>query len=478
MDYSNEVVRRIRPDMPIAHDLAERILDFKYADLPEQAIRWSEIAFLDTVGVTLAGATEDCVQILERLPGAINADGPCLAFASGRRTDPMNAMLINGTASHALDFDDFAWGIGGHPSVPLVPAILAVGEMQNVSGEDAITAYVAGFETESRFGHALHPYHYNRGWHPTVTLGIFGTVAAAGRLLGLDKDQLATALAIAASMASGVKANFGTMVKPLHVGHCLRDGMMAVMIAKDGFTARDVAFEHKQGYFQVFNGEGNFDAAKLFENWADPLEIVSPAFGLKQFPCCGSTHTAINCLMELSSEHGLTPDNVVKIDVLANPNRLPHTDNPDPQTGLGGKFSLQYLLARTLTDQRINLSSFEDAAIQETAVRDLMPMVSMGAHPDMAYDGDNQFGAEVTVTKKTGETVNRRIDHRLGRGPDHPMSRDEMWDKFADCAGRVLSPDRILEVFEQLNTFRQLSQISAVTEAIEGAWTREAAVAE
>jgi 2-methylcitrate dehydratase PrpD len=102
----------------------------------------------------------------------------------------------------------------------------------------------------------------------------------------------------------------------------------------------------------------------------------------------------------------------------------------------------------------------------------------MGAHPDMAYDGDNQFGAEVTVTKKTGETVNRRIDHRLGRGPDHPMSRDEMWDKFADCAGRVLSPDRILEVFEQLNTFRQLSQISAVTEAIEGAWTREAAVAE
>jgi 2-methylcitrate dehydratase PrpD len=478
MAYSNEVDRRIHLDMPIAHDLAARILDFKYADLPEQAIRWSEIAFLDTVGVTLAGATEDCVQILERLPGAINADGQCLAFASGRRTDPMNAMLINGTASHALDFDDFAWGIGGHPSVPLVPAILAVGEMQNVSGEDAITAYVAGFETESRFGHALHPYHYNRGWHPTVTLGIFGTVAAAGRLLGLDEDQLATALAIAASMASGVKANFGTMTKPLHVGHCLRDGMMAVMIAKDGFTARDIVFEHKQGYFQVFNGEGNFDAQKLFENWADPLEIVSPAFGLKQFPCCGSTHTAINCLMELSSEHGLTPDNVVKIDVLANPNRLPHTDNPDPQTGLEGKFSLQYLLARTLTDQRINLSSFEDAAIQETAVRDLMPMVSMGAHPDMAFDGDNQFGAQVTVTKKTGETVNLRIDHRLGRGPDHPMTRDEMWDKFSDCASRVLATDRIPRLFEQLNTFRKLSGISAVTEAIERAWTRKAAAAE
>ena len=463
--------------MPIAHELAGRILDFKYVDLPEQAIRWSEIAFLDTVGVTLAGATENCVKILERLPGAMSAGGPCLAFASGQRTDPMNAMLINGTASHALDFDDFAVTIGGHPSVPLVPAILAVSEMQDVSGEDAITAYVAGFETESRFGKALHPYHYNRGWHPTVTLGIFGTVAAAGRLLGLEKNQMATALAIAASMASGVKANFGTMTKPLHVGHCLRDGIMAVLIAKEGFTASDNAFEHKQGFLQVFNGEGNFDVEKLFENWADPLEIVSPAFGLKQFPCCGSTHTAINCLLELSVEHDLTPNNVAKIDVLANPNRLPHTDNPDPQSGLGGKFSTQYLMARTLTDRCTNLASFEDTAIQEVDVRDLIPIVSMGPHPDMPFDGDNQFGAEVTVTKKTGKVVSRRIDHRLGRGPDHPMTQDEMWDKFSDCAGRVLSSGRILGLFNQLNSFRTLSQVSAVTETIEGAWKRNGVAA-
>jgi 2-methylcitrate dehydratase PrpD len=450
--------------MSIARELASRIKAFRYNDLPEVAVTWAKTAILDTVGVTLAGSVEDCVRMVEQVqsPGP----GPCLIFGRRARTNPLDAALINGTASHALDFDDFAITIGGHPSVPLVPALLALGETQTTSGRDVIAAYIAGYETQSRIAMGVNYHHYEKGWHPTATLGIFGTVAASAHLLNMSEEETATALALAVSLASGVKANFGTMTKPLHIGHSVQGGVQAVLLAKQGFTANQEAFEDKQGFFNVFNGPGNFDTERIFDGWADPLDIIDPGLGLKQFPCCGSTHPAINCMLDLVQDHGLISEDVTGIDVRTNPRRLPHTNNPDPQSPLEAKFSMHYAVARALVDGCVVLDHFEGEAFNEPAVRKIMGVVTVGEHPDMGAETDNQFGAEVTVTRRDGEILSARIDNQPGRGPANPMTGDELWAKFENCAGRVLPQDRTVAVFDLLDKFDALPAITDLTAAM------------
>src|SRR6201999_4606948 len=204
--------------------------------------------------------------------------------ASDRKTSVLDATLVNGTASHALDYDDVAGVMGGHPSAMLVPSMIALGESLGSSGHDLVLAYVVGYETECRIARGVHFHHYDKGWHPTATLGIFGTVAAASRLLRLTIDQTAVALGLAASFASGLKANFGTMTKPLHVGQASRNGLFAAFMAQRGFTANAGAFEHKQGFLDVFNGPGTYDAGKMLGEWYAPPECEGPGEpGLKPY---------------------------------------------------------------------------------------------------------------------------------------------------------------------------------------------------
>jgi len=248
-------------------------------------VDWAKLAILDTLGVTLAGAHEPCAQIVSRVLPA--SGGECLIFGTDRHAPPLDAALVNGTAAHALDFDDVSNSLGGHPSAPILPALFALGEILDCTGRDFITAYVSGFETETRIARGVNFHHYEKGWHPTATLGVFGAAAACCHLLQLDQAKTAQALAIAASLASGIKANFGTMTKPLHVGHTARNGLFAALLARDGFTANTGAMEHKQGFLEFFNGAGNFDAAKILADWGRPYDIVRPGLGVKQHPCCG-----------------------------------------------------------------------------------------------------------------------------------------------------------------------------------------------
>ena len=450
--------------MTIASELALRIKEFNFKGLPDEAVYWAKIGILDTVGVTLAGSNEQCVRILEY--SQFSSDGPCQVFGRDKRTNPLDASLINGTASHALDFDDFAITIGGHPSVPLVPALIALGELQDTSGQKLLTAYIAGYETQSRIAKGVNFHHYEKGWHPTATLGIFGTVAASSHLLNLSEKQTATALAIAVSLASGVKANFGTMTKPLHVGHSVRNGVQAVLLARQGFTANLEAFEEKQGFFNVFNGPGNFNADKIFEAWADPLDIIDPGLGLKQFPCCGSTHPAINCMLNISESKKIIIDQINSISILTNPRRLPHTNNPDPKSPLEAKFSIQYAVARALVDGCVTLDHFEGDAFNDPRVRKIMNCISVGEHPEMSIKTDNQFGAEVTILYDNEKALSSRIDHQVGRGPSNPMTKNELWKKFEDCSKRVLLKESIEEIFDMLDRLEAISTITEITRSM------------
>ena len=443
--------------------LAAKVVAFGPAEITPQAVHLARIAIIDTLGVTLAGAVEPAAAIARDLPGVAPPGGPCTVFGTTLKTSALDATFANGVASHALDYDDFSEPMGGHQSVPLVAPLMAVAEERGLSGAALIQAYLVGIETEIRFARAVNFVHYDKGWHPTATVGIFGTVAAVGRLIGMDAARLTTAFAIAASLASGLKANFGTMVKPLHVGQSARNGLLAVMLAERGYDANPAALEHQQGYLNVFNGPGQFDAERLFDRWAAPLEILSPSMGLKQFPCCGSTHPAIAAMLALREQEGIRAADVAQIEALPHGRRLRHTDNPDPRTPLQAKFSVQYVVARALLDGAVRLAHFDDGAPMQPGVRALLGKTVAAAHPAMA-DGDaHQFSAEVRVTLNDGRVVARRIDNLVGRGGDNPMGSDELWEKFYDCGKRSISKHDLLPLFERLETLEKVANIRDVT---------------
>ncbi|MCC7272216.1 MAG: MmgE/PrpD family protein [Alphaproteobacteria bacterium] len=447
--------------------LAERIAAFDAGQVTGKALAQARTCILDTIGVTLAGVEEPCTRILLETPGVADAPGKSLLMGTGRRTSALDATLVNGTASHALDFDDFSGVLGGHQSVPLVPLLFALGEERGATGRALITAYAVGVETEIRIARAVNFHHYDKGWHPTATLGVFGAVAAASHLVGLGPRRTATALAIAASLAGGLKANFGTMTKPLHIGQCGRSGLLAALLAERGFDASLQAMEHRQGFLDVFNGPGTYDVAKIFADWAEPLEISADSIGLKQYPCCGSTHAAIFMMLELRREHGLRPENVAGITLLPHGRRLKHTDNPRPRTSLEAKFSVQYVCARALKDGAVRLRDFEGDAHFDPVIARLLDVTEARPHPDMRDDAAEQWGAEVIVALKDGRTVRRRIENLVGRGGPYPMSSDELWDKFSDCAERILPREQVAPLFERLETLESVTDIAQVTRLLE-----------
>jgi 2-methylcitrate dehydratase PrpD len=462
--------------MTIVTELGTRISAFSFDMLPPEAVHWAKIGVLDTVGTTLAGASEPCARIAARV--AAVSPGASLLIGTAQTAAPLDAATVNGTAAHAHDFDDCSNTMGGHPSAPVLAALLALADTRRVSGRDLLTAYVAGFETETRLGRAVNFHHYDKGWHPTATLGTFGAAAACARLLDLSPERVATALALAASFAAGLKAGFGTMTKPLHVGQAARNGLFAALLAAEGFTAAADALEHRQGFFMVFNGEGNFDAARVLDGWAAPLDIIDPGIGLKQYPNCASTHPAIDCAIDLQREHGLTPDMIAHVDCWTHPRRLAHTNRPDPRSALDAKFSVQYGVARALTAGRVVLDDFDGERYADPATRALMARVVAAPHPDMPMASTEHAGGEVRVRLHDGRVLARRTDHALGRGYDRPLPLALLRAKFADCAGRVMNAASTARVAELIWHLDELDETSTLRQALaEGCRTRQASLA-
>ena len=454
--------------MTLAQELAKRINALSYDGLPPEAVQAAKVGILDYVGVTLAGCREETALIPARVLTHGATAGAALIFGSNTRLNALDAALVNGTASHALDFDDTNNTLGGHPSAPILPALIALADETGASGRDVITAYVAGFETECKLGLGVHLYHYTHGWHPTATLGIFGSAAACAKLLKLPEDRIATALAIAASLASGIKANFGTMVKPLHVGHGSRNGLFAALLARDGFTANQGAFEHKQGFFNVFNGEGNYDAARILPAWANPLDLVTPGIGVKQYPCCASTHAALDAALKLARDHKPAADDIERIDVWTHARRLEHTNRPDPKSDLDAKFSVQYCMARAFLDRTIAIEHFESNAHEQPAVRKLLARVHAAPYTTTQFPAENHLGAEVRVALRGGKAVSGKVDQAFGRTAAHLLPAALLKEKFDNCAKRVLPAERTGALYSAIQGFENLKAARELTTIIAG----------
>jgi len=461
--------------MTIALELAQRVLATRYEQLPPEAVHWAKIGLLDTIGCTVAGSRDDSARIITRV--AAHSPGASLLFGQDRRVSALDAAQVNGTAAHALDLDDCSNTLGGHPSVAVLPALFALADEHGASGKAFLTAYVIGFETECKLSMCLNLHQYTKGWHPTVTIGIFGGTAAACHLLGLDPQKTAVALAIAASMAAGIKSNFGTHTKPLHVGNCARSALLAALLARDGFTANPGAFEHKQGYFNVFNGEGNYDVSRIFPQWGAPWDIVKPGIAIKQYACCGSTHPAVDAMLDLAQEHNLRPENVAAIETWTHARRLEHTNRPDPKSDVDAKFSVQYVVSRALLEKRIVADHFENSAYLEPKVQSILKRVTSRAYTTEQFPADNHFGAEVRVTLADGKIVSKKVDQPYGRTSANPLPAERMKAKFDGCVHGIIHDANIAPLVAAIQSFETLADVRAITALISSHPVRAAAAA-
>jgi 2-methylcitrate dehydratase PrpD len=452
-----------QPNGPsVIERLASYACEESFAKLPGATVRAARRAILDTLGVMVAGSREDTATRARMLIEHRGASEEATIVGTPLRATIEDAALANGVAAHALDYDDVQASLSGHPSVPVLPPVLALAERARRSGADLLTAFVVGVEIEAKIGRALNPAHYEVGWHATSTLGVFGAAAAAGKLLGLSPDRMAHALAIAGTMSSGIKANFGTDCKPWHVGHAARCGLEAAQLAAVGFTGNPRLLEHGDGFGSTHGAgmkpEWEFTVAGL----GAPHELADPGIGVKRFPACASTHQALDATLELIATHAIDPANVAAVECAVSymaPHQLIY-DRAD--TGLQGKFSMPYCVSVALLDRAVGLAQFADERVRRPDVQAFMPRVRMVVHPEQTTRESlaNKF-SEVTVALKDGTTLRRRIEQAKGQ-PRNPLTDAELEVKFRDAAGRALPADRVEAVLAAVNQLERLPDVSAL----------------
>jgi 2-methylcitrate dehydratase PrpD len=425
----------------LTSELAVRAAGLCFADLNAAARGWACRAFADTIACAIAGAGEDVVRLATAVLPA--GTGPAALLGREGHFHELDAAQINGIAAHALDFDDCNLEMDGHPSVSIVPALLALGDRLDCSGADLLTAYVAGVETEIRIARISNPAHADRGWHPTVTFGVIGAAVATGRLLGLSPQRMAVAMGIAASCAAGLRANSGTMTKPLHAGQANRNGLQAALLAEAGFTATSSVLEHKFGFMTAFNGGMARDFLQALDGWGEAFALLSPGIAIKQYPCCAFIHCAIDAASDLRPEIGGA--NIENVEVALHGKRLNNIDRPHPRDGLDAKFSTQYLTARALLAGTVGFGDFQEPLLSNKETLALAAKVSLIAH-----DQDDLSFGRVTVWLHDGRALSAEASVAMGRGPANPMSAAQFEDKFNDCVRRALSPIEAGRLFEAL----------------------------
>jgi 2-methylcitrate dehydratase PrpD len=428
--------------------------------MPVEARELAKLALVDFAGCAIAAATQPVARLALRQC----ADGAATVIGQALRARPADAAFANATLGHAHDFDDSNMVMGGHPSVVLYPAALAIGESQGASGSQLLDAYVVGFEVIMALARAVNFEHYEKGWHPTATLGTFGAAAAAAKLLRLDATQCAHAVGLAASMASGVKANFGTMAKPLQVGEASRRGVLCALLAADGATASAGALEGKQGFLDVYNGAGHHRAAEL-GTIGDGLELLRSGIKFKKYPCCGSTHAPIDAASALKVQHRLVAQDIAAVRVAMNARRRPHVDRPQVANELAAKFSVQYTVAAALADGSVGLRHFSDASIARADLQQLLARVELadleGGSAALAQ------GCEVTVRTTQGATFSLRVEDAQGRGAESYPSY--MRQKFTDCVRDHFDPAQAQALVESLLSFDRCADAGPLVRRLGGA---------
>ena len=436
---------------------APRIRDKRALALAKDAMR-------DIVACMIAGAKDEATLRVARAAAGWGG-GACSIVGQGGSLPAPAAALVNGTAAHALDYDDNFHPMAGHATAVLAPAILALAEERRASGHALLDAYIVGLEVQARVGEGVNLAHYERGWHSTSTIGVFGAAAACARLLGLDPKRVNAALSLAFSMAGGSKLQFGTMAKPMHAGLAAQHGVMAAALAASGVTGIAEPLEGPWGFRDLFAGAGSPGFTALQP--ARALAIERYGLKAKLHPCCASAHCAIDALLSLRQKHGFSPAQVERVEVLVNRMSYDNLMYAIPRTELEARFSMHWCMALALLNGRLELADFTAAALRRAEVRAWLPRIAM-RHTEPGREhplkDNGREPALVTVLLKDGRPLERYAQHPKG-SLQAPLEAGELDAKFDDCTrGRIAAAPAArlrseLGVLERITDVRSLMRL-------------------
>ena len=429
---------------------AERIARFaaglQAQRLGPELIQATGRALLDTYGCAVAGRNEEASTLAlryARASGRPAADRAARVWATGEALPLEMAALCNGIAGHVLDYDDVTSPMRGHPSIALLPALLALAEATDARGDELVCAYVAGFEVICKLAKAIAIKHYARGWHSTSSIGAIGAAVACARLLRLDELRMTHAIGLAVAQAAGSRANFGTHAKSFQAGQANAAGLRAALLAAEGFDAAPGVLEDAFGYLDLYaNGESL--APQIEAIGGQPLELIASGIEVKKYPLCYATHRALDGILDLRAEHGLTLANVQSVHVRASAGALTPLIHARPQTGLEAKFSMQYGVTAALLDGQVRLASFTDAAVRRPDAQAFFARVTTDDRTDSPTF---PRWSEIDMTLGNGKRLTRRVDLLRGSA-QAPLSLDELRAKVQDCLawGEVRADaDRLIE---------------------------------
>ncbi len=450
-------------DRPDATGLTRKIAEYcgslTYEALPEDVVAIAKSCLIDWLGVTLAGSYDALAEMLRAEAAEQGGTEQATVIGGRSRTSVLQAALLNGTASHALDYDDVNLSMPGHPTVPVVPAILALAERDGFDGRAFIAAFIAGVEAEVRIGALMGESHYQKGWHTTGTVGTFGAAAGAAHMLGLDSDKTVTAYGIAGTQAAGLKSNFGTMCKPLHAGKAASNGLYAALLAKRGFTSNPEILECVQGFGDTQTD--NFQPDLALAGMGETFHARGILF--KYHAACYGTHASIEAANTLREKHTLAPDNIEKIEVHVPASYQKMCNIQNPTTGLEGKFSLRFTTAMAFAGENTGRTdSYSEETCADPKIVSLRDKISVV--PQESWEHAN---SEVIVSTNDGLVLRQMTDVSIAE-TDQARQWARLADKFRGLAEPVIGAEKAEKVIEAVGTLESRDGLAEIAELCRG----------
>lgn len=453
--------------------VSEFICGTRLADLPQDVVGLGKKSILDGLGLALSGGASPLGELVRRHLDSLQlGPGPATVIGTGRKVAPRFAAFANGVGIHADDYDDTqlavatdrVYGLLTHPTAPALPAALAMAEATGASGAQAMLAYHLGVEVECKISEAIHPRHYQTGFHSTATCGTFAAAAASASLMGLDVETTQRALAIAGSQSAGLRENFGTMTKPFHAGRSSESGVAAAQFAQMGWTATDRILEAPRGFFSAAGG--GFDVNAIAHRLGKPWTFAEPGVSIKPHPSGSLTHPGMTEMLRLMREHDIQARDVVRVRVGTNhnmPNALIHHR---PRNELQAKFSMEFCMAVLLLEGRAGLNEFTDAVVLRPDVQKMIEKVDFVVDDEAEAAGYHKMTTIIDIELANGRKVSGRAD--FGKGsPAMPMTYNEVADKFRENAEFAKFPSRKAEaVVALVRDLESLPSIARLTDAL------------
>jgi len=435
--------------------LARYLVGSKPDDVPAEVRREATRSLLNWLGCAVGGSVHPTLDIALKALRPFMGAPQATMLGRADRLDVFHAALLNGISSHVFDFDDTHLKTIIHPAGPVASAILALAEHRPVSGRDFLHAFILGVEAECRIGNAVYPAHYDIGWHITGTAGVFGAAAAAGKLLGLDEQQMTYALGIAGTQSSGFREMFGTMCKSFHPGRAAQNGLTAAFLAKEGFTSSNRVLEAQRGFAHVMSTARDFK--EITENLGKTFEIALNTY--KPFACGIVIHPSIDGCAQIRAENGVKAEDIASIALKVHPLVLELTGKKTPQTGLEGKFSVYHSAAVAIIHGRAGEEEYSDAVVRDPRVITLRDKVTATADPSVHEDA-----AHITVTLTNGKVIEKHVAHAIG-SLKRPMSDADLEAKFHHLVDPVTGKPQAVKLIKLARDVETLADVGEIARA-------------